>query len=109
MTELPGTDVRVVLITTPDPETATRLARALVEEGLAACGNILSGLRSIYRWQGNIEDATEALLMLKTTAAQAEALATRAVALHPYEVPEVLVLPVESGHGPYLDWVRRGG
>ena len=99
-------DAMVVLVTTPGPDEAAQLARALVEAELAACGNVLPGLRSIYRWEGKVEDEPETLLLLKTTRARFEALRSRVVELHPYETPEVLALPVEAGHGPYLDWVR---
>lgn len=102
------TDVRVVLVTCPHADAAAELARALVEEGLAACGNILPGLRSIYRWEGRVVDEPEVLLLLKTTAGRFEALRERVVALHPYQVPEVLSLAVEAGHAPYLAWVAGG-
>jgi len=99
------TDVLVVLVTAPGPEEAARLARALVEERLAACGNVLPGLRSIYRWEGEVREEGEALLLLKTTRARFAALRDRILALHPYEVPEVLALPVEAGAERYLGWV----
>jgi len=99
------TDVLVVLVTAPGAEEAARLARALVEERLAACGNVLPGLRSIYRWEGKVQDEGEALLLLKTTRARFAALRDRIQALHPYEVPEVLALPVEAGAERYLSWV----
>jgi len=99
------TDVLVVLVTAPTPDEAARLARALVEERLAACGNVLPGLRSIYRWEGKVMDEGEALLVLKTTRARFPALRDRLLALHPYEVPEVLALPVEAGAERYLAWV----
>jgi periplasmic divalent cation tolerance protein len=99
------TDVRIVIVTCPNPDVAASLARTLVEEGLAACGNIVPGLRSIYRWQGAVVDEPEVLLLLKTTAERFEPLRARVVALHPYEVPEVLSLAVEAGHAPYLAWV----
>lgn len=99
------TDVRVVLVTCPHAQAAATLARTLVEEGLAACGNVLPGLRSIYRWEGETLDEAETLLVLKTTAARFEALRERVVALHPYQVPEVLSLAVDAGHAPYLAWV----
>ena len=102
------TDVRVVLVTCPHPEAAAALARTLVEEGLAACGNVLPGLRSIYRWEGEVQDESETLLVLKTTAARFEPLRERVVALHPYQVPEVLSLAVDAGHAPYLAWVAGG-
>lgn len=99
------TDVLVVLVTTPTPERAAELARALVEERLAACGNVVPGLRSIYRWEGEVQDDPEALLVLKTTRARFEALRDRILALHPYQVPEVIALPVEAGSAAYLAWV----
>lgn len=99
------TDILVVLVTAPDADTAARIARTVVEERLAACGNIVPGLRSIYRWQGAVQDEPEVLLVLKTRRDAMEALRARVVALHPYEVPEVIALPVEAGHAPYLAWV----
>ncbi len=101
-----ATDVRVVLVTSPDPVAAEGLARAAVEEGLAACANIVSGGVSIYRWEGEVRRDSEVLIVLKTTAAAAPELCARVAELHPYEVPEVLVLPVDSGYVPYLDWIR---
>ena len=99
------TDALVVLVTTPSPERAAEIARALVEERLAACGNVVPGLRSIYRWEGKVQDDAEALLVLKTTRARFEALRDRVLALHPYEVPEVLALPVAAGSARYLAWI----
>ena len=99
--------VRVALVTAPDEETGRRLATALVQERLAACANLLGGVTSIYRWQGEVEHASEVLLVLKTRADRADALRERVVALHPYEVPEVVFLEVSEGHVPYLDWVRE--
>lgn len=97
---------RVVLVTAPSREVAESLVRRVVEERVVACGNILPGLTSIYRWEGAIEDATEALIVFKTTADGAERLVEIMPELHPYDVPEVLVLPVESGHVPYLAWIE---
>ena len=99
------TDVLVVLVTAPGADEAARLARTLVEERLAACGNVLPGLRSIYRWKGEVQDEGEALLLLKTTRQRFPALRDRILALHPYEVPEVLALPAEAGSEEYLAWV----
>src|SRR6266540_6964844 len=99
------TETLVVLVTTPTAERAAEIARALVTERLAACGNVIPALRSIYRWEGKIEDEAEALLVLKTTRARFEALRERILALHPYEVPEVLALPVEAGSAAYLAWI----
>jgi periplasmic divalent cation tolerance protein len=95
----------VVLVTAPTPERAAELARTLVEERLAACGNVVPGLRSIYRWEGKVQDDAEALLLLKTTRGRFEALRDRVLALHPYQVPEVIALPVEAGSAKYLEWI----
>ena len=100
-------DVRVVLVTAPDAETAGRIARALVEERLAACANVVPGVRSIYRWQGRVEEADEVLLVVKTRADRGPALAARVRELHPYELPEVLELPAPGGSEAYLGWVRE--
>jgi periplasmic divalent cation tolerance protein len=100
-----STDALVVLVTTPTAERAADLARTLVEERLAACGNVIPGMRSIYRWQGKVEHEPEALLVLKTTRARFDALRDRVLALHPYDVPEVLALPVEAGSAAYLAWL----
>jgi periplasmic divalent cation tolerance protein len=101
------TDVRVVLMTAPDPGTAERLGTALVSERLAACANVVPSLTSVYWWNGKMEKVSEALLILKTVEDRVASLRERAVDLHPYDVPEVLVLDVRDGHEPYLDWVRR--
>jgi periplasmic divalent cation tolerance protein len=100
-------DVRVVLVTAPDAATAEVLARALVEERLAACVNVVPGVRSIYRWQGRVEEAAELLLVAKTRADRGAALAARVRELHPYELPEVLELPALGGSEAYLEWVRE--
>jgi len=97
--------VVVVLCTLPNPQTAEEIARALVGEELAACVNIVPGLRSIYRWQGQVQDEPEVLAIIKTTDTAFAALEARLAELHPYECPEILALPVNSGHAPYIDWV----
>jgi periplasmic divalent cation tolerance protein len=99
--------VRVALITAPDLETGTRIARALVEERLVACVNLVPGIRSIYRWEGNVEEDAEVLLLVKTRADRAGDLADRVAELHPYELPEVVMLPAVGGSPAYLDWVRE--
>jgi periplasmic divalent cation tolerance protein len=99
------TDVRMVFMTVPDAETGARLVRAVVTDRLAACGNLVPGLRSIYRWKGEVCDEAEVLVVLKTTAARFEALRERLVGLHPYECPEVVAVPVVGGHADYLAWV----
>ena len=96
---------RLVLVTAPGEAVAEGLVQALVEEGLAACGTIVPGVLSIYRWQGAVEREREALVILKTTVAAVARLLARVPELHPYEVPEVLVLGIEAGHAPYLEWL----
>ena len=98
-------DAVVVYVTCP-ADNAVELAKALVEAGVVACANIVPSVRSIYRWQGKLCDEEEALLIVKTRAARFEALRQRVVELHPYEVPEVIALPIVAGHGPYLAWLR---
>lgn len=98
-------EVRVVLATVPDADVAGRIARTLVEERLVACVNVVERVRSVYRWQGEVEEAAELLLVMKTRADRCATLAARVEALHPYELPEVLVLPVCGGSRRYLDWV----
>jgi periplasmic divalent cation tolerance protein len=97
----------VVLVTFPDADTARRIVTALVEERLAACGNLISTVESIYRWQGAIETANETLVLLKTEVGRYVALETRLKELHPYEVPECLALSVAKGSLPYLRWVNE--
>jgi periplasmic divalent cation tolerance protein len=99
------TDALVVLVTAPTAEQAAELARTLVEARLAACGNVIPGLRSIYRWEGRVHDDAEALLLLKTTRPRLEALREAVLRLHPYQVPELLALPVEAGSAGYLEWL----
>jgi len=97
----------VVLITAPNQEVARSLARALVEERLAACVNLVPGLTSIYRWQGEVVEDQEVLLLVKTTTFAFPRLKERVLALHPYTVPEIIALPIAEGHGAYLDWLRE--
>lgn len=97
--------VLVVFSTFPDPDKASEVARTLVSENLAACVNLVGPVRSIYRWKGKISDDNETLAVIKTTTRRFEAMRKRLVALHPYEVAEVIALPVEAGHAPYLAWV----
>jgi periplasmic divalent cation tolerance protein len=108
LTELPEAERAIVVWTTaPNREAASRLAECLIAERLAACVSQLPGVLSRYRWRGAIEEAAEVLVIVKTRAALEEALVRRLVELHPYEVPEVLVLPVIGGHPPYLDWIHE--
>lgn len=101
------TESLVVLVTAPTQEKAAEIARALVEERLAACVNVLPAVRSIYRWEGRVQDEPEALMVVKTRADAFERLRARIVALHPYSCPEVIGLPVVAGHRPYLDWLAE--
>ncbi len=98
-------NVRVVLCTFPSADKAAEIARVLVEEKLCACVNILPGVRSIYRWQGEVSDDSEVLALIKTTSERFPPLADRLRSLHPYEVPEIIALDVADGHAPYLAWV----
>jgi periplasmic divalent cation tolerance protein len=99
------TSARILLTTVGTPEDADRLATALVKEALAACVNILPGVRSVYRWQGKVESAAECLLIIKTDDAHLAPLETWLTALHPYELPELLVLAPSGGSARYLDWI----
>lgn len=95
----------VVLSTVAGVEDAERIARAVVEQGLAACVNVVPQVVSIYRFKGAVEREEERLLVIKTTADRFEALRQAVVALHPYEVPELIAIPIQAGHEPYLAWL----
>lgn len=99
--------ILVCFCTCPDRPVAERLAEALVADGLAACVNIVPGLRSVYRWQGAIERSDETLLLIKTTQEGLPALSARIVELHPYELPEIVAVEVAGGLSAYLDWVAE--
>ncbi len=95
----------VILCTAPSAEVAATLARGLVEARLAACVNVISGLRSVYAWKGAVHDEPEVQLVIKSRRARFDALSAWIVEHHPYEVPEILALPVDRGAQPYLDWL----
>jgi periplasmic divalent cation tolerance protein len=97
----------VVLCTCANHQDALQIGGALVQERLAACVNILPGMRSIYRWKGAVEEADEVLLLIKTTGARFAALRDRVKELHPYETPEIVGLPVAEGLSNYLGWIRE--
>ncbi|MGE0057980.1 MAG: divalent-cation tolerance protein CutA [Dehalococcoidia bacterium] len=97
----------VVMITTAPEVAAAAIARALVEQRLAACVNILPAVQSVYRWQGAVEEASEALVVIKTLRSRFEAVDAALRELHPYEVYELLALPVEAGNAAYLGWMRE--
>lgn len=106
---VPVTDTacQIVFTTCPDGEVASRIARVLVEEGLAACVNILPPMQSIYRWKGRVEAANEQLLMIKIAGTRFAAVCDRVRALHPYELPEIIAVPVASGLPEYLAWLNH--
>ena len=97
--------ILMVMSNVPDAATAQGLARLLVETKLAACVNILPGVQSVYRWQGQIEQAEEVTLLIKTTREKYGQLQQTLVDAHPYDVPEVIALPLAEGYAPYLHWV----
>jgi len=101
------TDKRVVLTTCGSPEEARRIAQQLVERRLAACVNIVPQIESVYRWKGEVETATECLLIIKTTAAAFEQLRDTIGELHSYDVPECVAIAVEDGSALYLEWIAH--
>jgi periplasmic divalent cation tolerance protein len=106
MTDDATDEVRLVLTTAPDPAVAESIAAQLLHERLIACANVVPGVRSVYRWQGEVRKEDEVLLMLKSTGAAIGRLEQRLQQLHPYEVPEVLALEVQHGLEAYMAWVR---
>ncbi|MBM4184369.1 MAG: divalent-cation tolerance protein CutA [Gemmatimonadetes bacterium] len=106
MSPASGSGVVAVLTTAPNMEVAERIGETLVAERLAACANVVPGVRSVFRWQGAVSRESEVLVLVKTTSDALEALRRRIVEVHPYDVPEVIALDVCAGHEPYLDWVR---
>jgi len=97
----------VVLCTAPSPETGAELGRGLVEQQLAACVNVIPGLRSIYRWQGETKDEAEVQLLIKTRRSRFEALSAFLRQHHPYTEPEIIALPIVEGSASYLGWVSE--
>lgn len=100
-------EVLLLFTTVPNAESAGQLAEALVAEHLAACVNQIPGLRSTYRWKGEICRETELLLIIKTRRDRLDAVKARILALHPYELPEIVAVEAAGGHVPYLDWIRE--
>jgi len=99
------TKARIILSTIDTSAEAERIARDLVDNRLASCVNISPGLQSVYRWQGEIHSDKELLLIIKTSSDKTDMVIKRIVELHPYDLPEAVVLPIESGHAAYLDWI----
>ena len=95
----------IILCTCPDRTTAERIAETVVSERLAACVNIAPGLTSIYRWEGQIQREAELLLLIKTRQEIYSLLEARIRELHPYQVPEIIALPIQAGSAAYLDWI----
>jgi len=98
-------DARIVLTTAPDREAAERIARALVERRLVACVNLVAGVRSVYRWKGEIAEADEVLLVAKTAVDRLEGLERALKELHPYDVPEMVALEPDRVEAAYLAWL----
>ena len=103
---MPHTDAIVVLTTVASDEEAVRFVRELLERRLIACGTLLPGGRSLYRWQDQIADEQEVVILLKTRSARLDSLRAAFTELHPYRVPELLALPVEAGLEKYLEWIN---
>jgi len=100
-------DVIIIYCTVPDTATGERIAQRLVEYRLAACVNLLPGATSVYRWKGRVEKETESLLMIKARAADYKSVEAAIRSQHPYELPEIIAVPVSNGLAEYLDWVRN--
>jgi periplasmic divalent cation tolerance protein len=103
---MPHTDAIIVLTTVASEDEAVRLVRTLLDRRLVACGTLLPGARSMYRWQGKVADEREVVVLLKTRSARLESLQNAFGDLHPYKVPELLALPVSAGLEKYLEWIN---
>lgn len=100
-------DAHIVLNTCPDTDTAQHIAGILVEENLAACVNIIGNVRSVYRWQNQIQNDSEVLLLIKSPVSRFSALRDRLQELHPYELPEIVSVPISDGLPEYLAWINN--
>jgi periplasmic divalent cation tolerance protein len=101
------TPLLLILCTVPDRETALKLSRSLLEQGLAACVNLTSPITSVYHWQGELQESEEILLLIKTTKQHYKNVEAMLREQHPYELPEIIAVPVEQGLEDYLNWVER--
>ncbi|HED18148.1 MAG TPA: divalent-cation tolerance protein CutA [Gammaproteobacteria bacterium] len=99
-------DIQIVFCTVPDPDSGQRIASHLVEYRLAACVNLIPEIKSVYRWKGEICTDSESLLMIKSRVADYKDLESTLCRLHPYELPEIIAVPLTNGLSAYLDWVR---
>lgn len=106
MPECQGPENIVVYVTAPSEDAAAVIARALIEQKLAACVNIVRNIRSIYSWQGKIEDDDEVLMIIKTQKKHFDALSEKVKELHSYDVPEIIALPIFKGSDDYLEWIK---
>lgn len=95
----------IVYCTVPNDFSANLIAGALVDEQLAACVNIIEGVTSVYRWEGQVQNDKELLLLIKTQKSKFEELKTKILSLHEYSVPEIVAVPIELGHDEYLKWI----
>jgi periplasmic divalent cation tolerance protein len=102
-----STETLIILCTCPDDEVAANLSHQLVEQGLAACINRFGGLTSVYKWDGEMKEGTEVQLVIKTSAQAADRLIDELQRLHPYELPEIIAIPISAGFAPYLEWIRE--
>lgn len=107
MSETEPAQAVAILTTAGKDDEATRIATTLVEEGLAACVNVVPGVRSIYRWEGKVHDDAEWLLVVKTTPARQAAVVERIAEVHSYSCPEAIALPIVGGSQAYLEWVNQ--
>jgi periplasmic divalent cation tolerance protein len=101
-----NSDAMMVYCTCPDDPTARSIANRIVAAGLAGCVNIVPGLTSFYKWEGEMKSGTEVLLLIKTSADRVDELTSELVSLHPYGLPEVIAVPINGGYKPYLDWIK---
>ncbi len=102
-----STHLQLVLCSVPNQETAEHIAETLVSEQLAACVNIIPGIVSVYRWKETIEKDEELLLLIKTSRDSYEALEQRIQAMHPYELPEIIAVPIQTGQTDYIQWIEN--
>lgn len=97
----------IAYVTTKDREEALRIGKALVDERLAACANVMDGMQSIYRWEGRVEEASESVLIIKSVESRAQAIIDRVKSMHSYECPCVAIWPLTDGNPQYLEWIRK--
>ena len=102
-----STETLILLCTCPDEAVAAELSRQIVEQGLAACVNRFGGVTSVYKWDGEMQEGTEVQLVIKTSESASGRLIEELNKLHPYELPEIIAVPITAGHGPYLEWIRE--